>query len=161
MKQQFLGYGEVRAERCFSATDQCATLLGWSSIRADQGQIFSVPLPPSLSASTEWRRLTVTLAWFTPTNNQHRNYRLAQLFLKVPKADLGTESVAGLDEQSAQRGTVEHRMFDGEKATAFLDGTNLSIQVNCRADGGTLNDEIPYAVVASLEVAQTSQVAVY
>ena len=161
MKQQFLGYGEVRAERCFSATDQRATLLGWSSVRAEEAQVFSIPLPPSLSASTEWRRLTVTLAWFTPTNNQHRNYRLAQLFLKIPKSDLGTPDVAGLDEQSAQRGTIEHRMFEGEKAKAFLDGTNLSIQVNCRADGGQLNDEISYAVVASLEVAQTSQIAVY
>lgn len=56
---------------------------------------------------------------------------------------------------------MEHRVFEGEKATAFIDGTDLSIQVNCRADGGQLSDNIPYAVVASLEVAQTSQIAVY
>lgn len=160
-KQQFLGYGEVQSDRCFSSSDKRATLLGWSSIREDEGQIFSLPLPPSLAASTEWRRLTVTLAWLTPTNNQHRNYRVAQLFLKVPNAEIGTPDLAGLDEQSSQRGTVEHRVFEGEKAKAFVDGANLSIQVNCRADAGELNDEIPFAVVASLEVALTSQIAIY
>ena len=50
IKQQFLGYGEVQSDRCFSSSDQRATLLGWSTIRADEGQIFSLPLPPSLAA---------------------------------------------------------------------------------------------------------------
>jgi hypothetical protein len=161
IKQQFLGFGEVQSDRCFSSSDQRATLLGWSTIREDEGQIFSLPLPPSLAASTEWRRLTVTLAWLTPINNKHKNYRIGQLFVKVPNSEIGTPDLAGLDEQSAQRGTVEHRVFEGEKAKAFVDGANLSIQVNCRADAGDLNDDIPFAVVASLEVAQTSQIAIY
>jgi hypothetical protein len=138
--QQFLGYGEVQPDRCYSSTDQRATLLGWSLIGAGQGQVFRLPLPPSLSASTEWRRLTVTLAWLTPTNNQHKNYRVAQLFLKLPNSDIGTPSLAGLDQQSAQRGTVEHRVYTGEEARAFLDGANLEIHVSCREDAGILKE---------------------
>lgn len=161
LMQKFLGYGEVKVDRCYSSTDQRATLLGWSSIGADEGQIFRLPLPPSLSASTEWRRLTVTLAWFTPTDNQHKSYRAAQLFLKVPNSGIGTPKSSGLDTKSAQRGTVEHRVYTGEEAEAFVDGTNLEIQVSCRPDGGKLNERVPYAIVASLEVAQTSQIAIY
>ena len=60
-----------------------------------------------------------------------------------------------------ERGTVEHRIFEGEKARAFVDGANLAIQVNCRADAGELSDAFPSRSVASLEVAQTSQIAIY
>jgi hypothetical protein len=158
--QHFLGYGEVDSSRCLSATDQRATLLGWSRIGPDQGHLFSVPLPPSLSATKELRRLTVTLGWLTPTNNAHKNYRMAQLFLKIPAEDIGTTTV-GVDAKAAQRGTLEHRVFEGDEAKAFLDGARLSIQISCREDAGPLPAQIPYAVAASLEVGQTSNIAIY
>jgi hypothetical protein len=161
IKQQFLGYGEMQPDRCLSATDQRATLLGWSTIREDEGRMFSFPLPPSLAASTEWRRLSVTLAWLTPLNNKHKNYRRAHLFLKVPNEEIGTPEVAGADEQSTQRGTVQHRVFEGERAKVFVDGASLAIQVSCRADAGDIDDAVPFALIASLEVAQTSQIALY
>src|SRR5207237_532803 len=100
--QQFLGYGEVQIERCLSSTNQRATLLGWASISEGQGHIFRLPLPPSLSASKELRRLTATLAWITPANHQHKNYRRAQLFMTVPEEEIGTRTI-GIDSKSAQR----------------------------------------------------------
>jgi len=158
--RQFLGYGEVDTTRCLTATDQRATILGWGSIQAEQGQIFQVPLPPSLSAITEARRLTITLAWISPCNQRHQDYRKAQLFLKVSNDDIGT-TMRDVDAKTAQRGTVEHRIFRGSAAKAFLDGAKLAIQVNCVADAGKLTETIPYAVVASLEVGADSQIAVY
>jgi len=158
--RQFLGYGEVDPERCVSATDQRATILGWGSIRADEGQTFELPLPPSLSAVTEARRLTVTLAWISPCNQKHQDYRKAQLFLKVPSDVIGTSTI-DVDAKTAQRGTVEHRIFEGTDAKAFLDGAKLTIQVNCAADAGKLTETIHYAVVASLEVGADSQIAIY
>lgn len=158
--RRFLGYGEVEVTRCLSATDQRATILGWGSIGVDEGQIFELPLPPSLSAVTEFRRLTVTLAWISPCNHRHQDYRKAQLYLKVPNANIGTSTI-DVDAKTAQRGTVEHRVFEGTDAKAFLDGAKLAIQVNCAADAGKLEEAIQYAVVASLEVAAGSQIAVY
>jgi len=158
--RQFLGYGEVDARRCLSATDQRATILGWGSIRSDEGQVFQLPLPPSLSAVTEARRLTITLAWISPCNQRHQDYRKAQIFLKVPSGDIGTATV-DVDAKTAQRGTIEHRVFNGTAAKAFLDGAKLSIQVNCVADAGKLTETIHYAVVASLEVGTDSQIAIY
>ncbi len=158
--QQFLGYGEVQIERCISCTNQRATLLGWASIPEGRAHIFRLPLPPSLSASKELRRLTATLAWCSPTNQQHKNYRRAQLFLTVPENEIGAKTI-GIDAKSAQRGTVEHRIFEGSDAKAFLDGTTLSVQVNCKEDGGKLSEAVPYAIAVSLEIGSGVEIDIY
>jgi hypothetical protein len=158
--QQFLGYGEVQIERCLSSTTQRATLLGWASISEGEAHIFRLPLPPSLSASKELRRLTATLAWCSPTNQQHKNYRRAQLFLKLPEGEIGAKRI-GIASKSAQRGTVEHRIFEGSDAKAFLDDATLSVQVNCKKDGGKLNEAVPYAIAVSLEIGSGVEIDIY
>lgn len=158
--RRFIGYGEVDYRRCLSATDQRATVLGWGEIRGDESRIFYLPLPASLSAVTEVRRLTTTLAWISPCNQRHQDYRMAHLYLNVPNEDIGTKTLE-VDGKTAQLGTAEHRVFEGQQAKAFLDGTKLSIQVNCIADAGKLTEAIPYAVAISLEVGPDSRIAVY
>lgn len=126
IKQQFLGYGAVDILRCFSATDKRVTLLGWERLMGGDGRQFELPLPPSLSVRTELRRLTATLAWLTPTNHKHRDYRVAQLWIDVPDDGIGVQ-VCGLDAPSAKRGTVENRVFEGTDAIPFLDGDRLRV----------------------------------
>jgi len=48
---------------------------------------------------------------------------------------------------------VQHEILEGESSLDFGDGANLEIQVNCRADAGVLEEEIPYALVTTIEVA--------
>ena len=43
----------------------------------------------------------------------------------------------------------------------FVDGDNLESQVNCRADAGGLDEEVPYALVTTLEVAEEVGVMIY
>ena len=43
----------------------------------------------------------------------------------------------------------------------FVDGDNLEIQVSCRADAGGLDEEVPYALVTTLEVAEAVGVMIY
>ena len=160
LRQQFLGYGEVDVTRCLAADAHRATLLGWSSIAEGQGHRFELPLPPSLSARTETRRLTVTLAWFTPVNQQHKDYRRAQLWIDVPEEEVGTNSL-GLDTNSARRGTVEHRIFQGAEAVPFLEGDTLSLLVSCKEDAGKLEGSVPYAVAVTLEVGAGVGIDVY
>jgi hypothetical protein len=160
IKQQFLGYGEVDIKRCLSANEQRATLLGWSTISDGEGHAFEMPLPPALASSTELRRLTVTLAWLTPTNQQHKDYRRAQLWIDVPEQNIGTQR-DGLDAASARRGTVEHRTFKGTNAVPFIDGTKLQILVNCKEDAGTLDVAVPYAIAVTLEVGPDVQIDIY
>lgn len=158
--QQFLGYGEVQPDRCWSADDKRATLLGWSSIGANEGQVFRLPLPPSLSAKREERRLTITLGWLTPTNQQHQDYRQAQLFLSFDESSLGVDFI-GLDAKTTQRGTVEHRVFSGTRAKPFVDGDSLAVQVNCREEAGRFEGTIPFGLAVSLEVGQNVNIDVY
>jgi hypothetical protein len=160
LKQQFLGYGEVDMSRCLSCTEQRATLLGWGRISNGEGHEFALPLPPSLAASTELRRLTVTLAWLTPTNQRHSGYRKAQLWIDVPGDVVGTQT-SGLDALSARRGTVEHRVFEGADAVPFLDGDRLRILVSCREDAGKLEDPIAYGLAVTLEVAAAIAIDIY
>lgn len=160
LKQQFLGYGEVTMSRCFFSSEQRVTLLGWARISDGSGHQFELPLPPSLGARTELRRLTATLAWLTPTNHKHRDYRKAQLWINVPGDDIGTQT-CGLDAMSARRGTVEHRVFEGTAAVPFLDGSRLSVLVSCRADAGKLDSPVAYAIAVTLEVGADVAIDIY
>ena len=65
------------------------------------------------------------------------------------------------DWQAVQRGTLQHEVLEGAKAAAFVDGSALEIQVNCRADAGVFEEAIPYALVTTLEVAEDLRIAVY
>jgi hypothetical protein len=160
LKQRFLGYGEVDVKRCLSSTEQRATLLGWGRISHVAGHQFELPLPPSLAARTELRRLTVTLAWLTPTNHKHRDYRKAQLWVDVPGDGIGTQP-CGLDATSARRGTVEHRVFKGTDAVPFLDGERLRLLVSCREDAGKLDTPVAYAIAVTLEVGANVDIDIY
>ncbi|MGO8752937.1 MAG: hypothetical protein ACLQNE_43905 [Thermoguttaceae bacterium] len=119
-----------------------------------------MPLPPCLSASKEKRRLTVTLAWFSPINTRHRSYRQAQLWFHLNEDELGVSRV-DLDSDSARRGTVEHRVFEGEKVRGFLENQRFAIKVSCKDGAGKCDDEIPYALAVTLEVAEGLEMPIY
>ena len=60
-----------------------------------------------------------------------------------------------------RRGTVQHDVWEGEKAAAYTDGANLKILVSCAADAGELVEKIPYALCVSLEVAPGIELPIY
>ncbi|HET6929266.1 MAG TPA: S8 family peptidase [Candidatus Acidoferrum sp.] len=160
LQGRFLGYGEISIDRCLFATDQRVLLLGWDEIGDEEGHIYEMPLPPSLSASRIRRRLTVSLGWFTPINPRHMDYRKASLWFQVPEAALGVEK-KDADFDSTKRGTLQHRVMEGEDAKVFVDGDKLRITVSCKEDAGLLTERIPYAVAVTLEVAEAAQVNLY
>ncbi|VVB65268.1 Uncharacterised protein [uncultured archaeon] len=157
---RFLGYGPISPNRVYSCTDQRATLIGCSAITHDEGHLYSVPLPPSLSGQKLWRRLIITLAWFTPINPSHRAYRKAALWFDPPKDELLVDRQEA-DWQAVKRGTVQHEILEGEKAAPFVEDQALEILVNCRADAGDLSETIPYAIAVTLEVAEGIDISIY
>jgi hypothetical protein len=159
LRTGFLGYGEVLPERSLFCTDERVTALGWSIIAKDQGHVFRFPLPPALSASKVHRRLTITLAWLTPTNPRHRNYRRANLWCSFPEEKLGS-SRAEMDTDTARRGSVEHRVIDGTRVLAVVEGETMDLTVSCTADAGELQESIPYALAVTLEVAEPLGVSI-
>lgn len=150
---QLLGYGPVDATRVLTGDRIRAVLVGASSIGKGERRSFSYPLPPSLSASTLWRRLTITLAWISPVNTRSQKYRMARLQLAPPTAELGLKRVEAPD-HAVSRGTVHHEILEGEAAVAFRAGDNLEINVDCRVDAGRLEQPVRFGLVASLEIGE-------
>lgn len=141
-------------------TAQRATVLGFGSLENDQGHLFTLPLPPSLAAQTTKRRLTVTLAWFSPIVPTSQKYRAAHLWFEVPGNRLAP-SRQDADWQAVRRGTVQHEVFEGDQALAISDGDSIQIKVNCRSDAGDFEGPVSYGLAVSLEVAEGINLPTY
>ncbi len=157
---RLIGYGMVDPARVSECTEQRVTALGGGLLQNGQAHIHRVPLPPSLSGQRCWRRLIITLAWITPINAMHQAWRRADLWFTPPLPQLQVKRQEA-DWRAVQRGTVQHEIMEGDKATAFVDGDNLEIQVSCRSDAGVLEDAVPYALATTLEVAEDIGVDIY
>lgn len=155
-----LGYGEMDVSRLAQCTDHRVTVLGGGELDDDHAHVHRFPLPPSLAGKTGWRRLTITLTYFSPVNPFHRSWRRAQIWFNPPTDRLAIKRTQA-DWQAAQRGTLQHEILEGDKADAYVDGASLKIKVSCRAEGGVLVAPVPYALAVTLEVAPSIGVPIY
>ncbi|MDM8515661.1 S8 family peptidase [Desulfobacterales bacterium HSG16] len=162
---RWTGYGVPRLDRVQTCTDQRATLLGFGQLSDGNAHIFRLPLPPALGSSREWRRLTVTLAWLSPIAANTQKYRISSLWFEVSGVSLATNRKEGCGGttgwRAVRRGTVQHEIFEGQKAEPFMDGEVIEIKVNCRKDAGKIQNPIAYGLAVSLEVSEGVDIAVY
>jgi hypothetical protein len=163
---RFLGFGRVELDTVGECTSTRVTALASGHLATDEGAQHRLPLPPSLSGKRGWRRLAVTLAWMTPINPLNHRWRRAHLWFESPKSKMHVGSTKhlrriGADWQAVQRGTVQHEVFEGEKAAAFVDGDEVVIRVSCREDAGILADPVTYALAVTLEVDETIGIDIY
>ena len=157
---RLLGYGAVAVDRVQECTARRVTALGGGMLGQDESYIHRFPLPPSLSGRRGHRRLTITLAWLSPVNQRHQAWRRADLWF-APRQDPLRVSRQQADWRAVQRGTLQHEILEGKRAGVFVDDENLEIQVSCRADAGTLEDEVPYALAITLEIAEELRIDIY
>jgi hypothetical protein len=165
---RLLGYGAIDGSRIYDCEPQRVTVIGSGLLNSGKAHIYNFPLPPSLSGKVCQRRLTYTLAWFSPINNKSYKYRRAALWA-VPEdnsmarhfAELLRVDRSEVEFHMGRRGTVQHVICEGENATAYDDGKALKFAVNCREDGGSFSEPIPYAFVVSLEVAPSVNLPIY
>jgi hypothetical protein len=158
---RWLGNGPADVDRALTCATERATMIGTGELSADQAYIFSAPLPPSLAGKTVWRRLSVTLAWFSPINPAHRAYRRAKLWITPPQIELHVKRLNSVHDKAAQRGTLQHEVLEGEEAVAFVDGDRFECKVNCAADAGELAVKVPFALCVTLEVAVGVGIPIY
>lgn len=157
---RWLGYGPTDVDRATTCTDQRATLLGVGALRAGEALEFAMPLPPGLAGKRTWRRVTVTLAWITPTNPTNHQYRRARLWVTQALDTLRIGRM-NTDDKAPKRGTAQHEVFEGEDAVAFTDGATFSCKVNCAEDAGPWDGEVRFAICVSLEVSVETGINVY
>lgn len=157
---RWLGYGVADGERVQACTEQRATVLGFGELGDEEAHIFRLPLPPSLSARRDWRRLTVTLAWISPVAPSTQRYRAASMWFEVVGTNL-VPTRQGPDWNAVRRGTVQHEIFEGDRAIAIADDATLSVKVNCRKDAARIQEPVAYGLAVTLEVAEGVDIAVY
>jgi hypothetical protein len=159
---RLLGYGQAQPDGALRCDSNQATVFAVGRIAKDHAHAYSFPLPPSLAAVTAERRVTLTLAWLTPINPSHRAYRRAALALE-PRGDeravfgQGTE----ITQRAGRRGTLQHEVLEGTRAVPYAPGASVELVVSCRADAGALDDEVPYAVLVTVEVPLTLGLPIY
>jgi len=157
---RYLGYGIPDVQRVLECTQQRATAIGYGQIKKKERHEFRLPIPPSLNGTSETRRLTITLAWFSPINPKNHNFRKANLRFDPPKGDVAKDRQE-VDWQQVRKGTVQHEIMRGAKIVSYQDGDSLLIPVECREDAGTLDETVYYGLAVTLEVKEGVDVPIY
>lgn len=157
---RFYGYGVMRPERAMQCATSRATVMGWGELGDEDSDVFDFPLPPCLAGRAAHRRLAITVGYFTPVRNRDRRHRAAELFVS-PKPDKLRVARTDADWRTVRRGTLQHEVFSGTRAAAFVDGDTLKVQVNCRSLTGRLSGPVHYGLGVTLEVSAQSELPVY
>jgi len=157
---RWLGYGIPQISRVLGCTGQRVTLLGYGTLSNEEAEVFRFPLPPSLSGESVLRRLTVTLAWISPVSPSTQKYRTAHLWFDLNK-DTMVVNRKEIDWKMARRGTVQHEIFEGDRAVPYPEDEMLEIKVNCKNDAGKIVSPVSYGLAVSLEVTQNINLPIY
>ena len=158
---QFLGNGPANMGSVMSCTHQRVTILGFGHITDKDAEEFRFPLPPSLANKHRRRRLKITLAWLTPINSKSQKYRAAHLWFESTNKKIAKTRTCPTS-HAVKRGTVQHEVFDGQRATGYQVGDFISIKVNCRIqDQRFLKEPIRYGLAVTLESPESTDVSIY
>lgn len=158
---KWLGYGIPDVSRVEKCAKNRVTLIGSGSLKKDEGHVFTLPLPIDISSKVIKRRLIVTLAYFSPIEANKQAYRSAKLWFDVVGNKQLATSRENTEWQAVQKGTLQHEIFEGEKALVWDDDKEIQIKVNCKEDAGKIKKAIPYCIFVTFEVAEGQDIDVY
>jgi hypothetical protein len=157
---RYLGYGTADIDRIISLDQHRITLLADGEIRANKRHEYRIPLPRDLTSRTDFRRITMTLAWLSPLRPGNANYRALGLTIV---GETGKSQIwSGVKRYKAQpplgatrRGTLMHMICDGKAAVPFDDDDHFVINVQTAAPpmSGLTKIDVPYALAVTFEVA--------
>ncbi|MCY4431021.1 MAG: S8 family peptidase [Rhodospirillales bacterium] len=152
-----LGYGAFDIERVKACTERRVTVVGGATVREDEKRTHRIPVPAALRGTLCARRLVVTLAWISPINPKDQRWRRAHVYFSVPDENdnhfLHVKRT-DYDRNAVRRGTLQHEVSTASKPVTWVGDRDLDIEVSCRADAGSLEEEVPYALVVTLEVGE-------
>ncbi|WP_423596544.1 S8 family serine peptidase [Roseateles sp. MS654] len=161
---RFLGYGALDESRVIQGGHNRITLLADDKIKAAERHTYVLPVPPSMVANRDIRSCTVTLSWTCPTTHTTTDHRA--VVLQLSGEDNAPSFWAGVDRSgnpqpnitTANRGTVIHIVQDGKKKMA---NGRIVICVQASAKEGFEQEEVPYALAVTLELAQQQRSTLY
>jgi len=152
---KYLGFGNVDEERIHGCLDNQATILQCGTIQQDETHSYRFKLPDSLNAKAIDRRLIITLAWLSPINPSNYIYRNAYLWFEPVTGDKPDNDLAlrqrECDWQMVRKGTVQHEVLSGDRASAYATGKNMEIKIFCKGQAGAKNISVKYGLVVTLD----------
>ena len=157
---KMIGYGYPEPDNSLVCTDQKITLIGYGSICQNQQIEFSFPLPPCLISQAVKKRLTITLAWFSPINPNGKNYKLAKLSFDAVNQDIVAKTRIDADANYSKHGTVQHEIFEGKYASVFEDGDELKVLIQCKKEEDLLIS-VKFVILVTLETAPETILPIY
>lgn len=155
------GYGSLERHLAEGCESNEAAILYVGNIGENESRTLLFPLPDGLQARGI-KRVTATLAWMSPINWKHRQYRRAALEFSQPTGFTNLGTALGAVGDKPKRGTLQHVEWEITKAVGVGRGTDLELTVNCKPQAGGLQGErVDFGVVLSLWVAPELNVDVY
>lgn len=123
-----------------------------------------MPLPfDEFSREKILRRLTATLACFSPITPSRQAYRSAQLWFSIEgaKKHLIDNRICA-DWQAARRGSLQHEIFENNEIVIWGTDDVIQIKVNCaNVADDNFSGSVPYALMVSFEIDNAVNIDVY
>ncbi len=155
------GHGSEVRDFADGCAENEAVMLFFGELGANELCDVEMPLPDGLQ-SRGIKRVSATLAWLSPINWRHREYRRASLSFAKPEGMTSLPSPLDVPTAAAKRGTVQHLVWEIGRAVPFGQGSSLQLTVRCAEQAGGLSGErVQFAVALSLWVAPELDVDVY
>ena len=158
---KYLGYGFPDIRKACECSSQKAILLGFGDLKDGQADIYKLPLPFDFAKNKLERRLTLTLASFSPIISNRQKYRSVQVWatLEDTKSHWTRKNA---DWQAVLRGTLQHEIFDNNQTEVWGENDCLAIKVNCRNDADPKSTSTTkYALMVSFEIKEPIDYDVY
>lgn len=155
------GYGVRQRDLADGCEAHEVSVLYVGNLGANEQSTLELPLPNGLQA-VGLKRITATLAWLSPINWRHRQYRCAALDFAKPKGFSDIGGYLDVEGERSKRGTLQHAVWEVNRPVAGGVGSTVDLTVQCREQAGGLHDDrVDFAVVLSLWVAPNLGVDVY
>lgn len=159
LKAELLGFGHADFLRAQSCLRHRVTALGGGVLEPGSAHEHTFPIPSELSG-LKGARLVVTLSWIGPVSAAHNTHQCVDFSFDKPNSPLEYHGV-DVDHSIAKRGTVQHAVYEGERARAVFDGAELKLRVTCREVVPKPTGPVPYAIAVTLEIAPDAPIDLY
>ncbi len=156
---RWLGYGVPDYEKIKACTNSMVTLIGYGELITDNMHVYDLPIPTSLNALKLRRKMTITLAWFSPIRPFIQRYREANLYFEFDN-DFVKDRV-DVPYYSARKGTLQHEIFEKDNVVVVGDNDVLKLKIICKDDAGKISKPIKYGLFVTMEIMDPIDIDIY
>jgi hypothetical protein len=160
----YLGFGTI-GETFIRPSANRAVMVGYGIFKDEGEHEYVFPIPSEFSGRT-WKRISITMAWFSRVSPERSPYRNAKLSFSVSKESisefLGASNTQTPNAIDSQRGTVFHTVVQGEGKREFGEEAVMPLGVLCartheRAGVG----HVPYGLLVTIEAKEQADIGVH